>query len=279
MPKLTSQIHQLEIPFEPDAEDVWKPCHIFHGSTSDNWVLNCHVSALRQGKSPHRPHRHPEEEILLVLSGEIDLILQDRPFSQGVKRHRLKRGQFVYYPAGYAHTLEALSEEPANYIMLKWSSYPIRKTPHMQFGIFSTTEGSSEVNKDTENGFRTHLMFEERTAYLRKLHCHTSILAPLSGYDTHVDHYDVVIIILEGEVMTLGEKLRSNGVIYYAAGEPHGMKNLGETTARYLVFEFHGIHAGFGDRCRIWIRSLLSRLNDPKDLIKGLMRFVRRLRS
>lgn len=28
-------------------------------------------------------------------------------------------------------------------------------------------------------------------------------------------------------------------VIYYQAGEPHGMRNVGRQPARYLVFEFH----------------------------------------
>jgi hypothetical protein len=46
-------------------------------------------------------------------------------------------------------------------------------------------------------------------------------------------------VLLSGEVETVGKRVRPLGVIYYSAGELHGMKNVGTTPATYLVFEFH----------------------------------------
>jgi hypothetical protein len=59
------------------------------------------------------------------------------------------------------------------------------------------------------------------------------------GYEAHIDPYDVAIILLEGEVETLGTRVSPTGVIFYGAGETHGMWNPGHTIAKYLVFEFH----------------------------------------
>ena len=42
-----------------------------------------------------------------------------------------------------------------------------------------------------------------------------------------------------GKVETLGRTVEGCALIYYAAGEAHGMRNVGEQPARYLVFEFH----------------------------------------
>jgi hypothetical protein len=50
----------------------------------------------------------------------------------------------------------------------------------------------------------------------------------------------VAIIVLEGEVESLGKRVRPHSVIFYGAGEPHGMRNPGGSIARYAVFEFHG---------------------------------------
>ena len=49
----------------------------------------------------------------------------------------------------------------------------------------------------------------------------------------------MAIVVLEGEVETLGKRVGPHGVIFYAAGEPHGMRNAGNVIARYIVFEFH----------------------------------------
>jgi mannose-6-phosphate isomerase-like protein (cupin superfamily) len=271
MPQLSNRMHQLDIPLEADTEKGWKPYHVFHGSTSDNRVLSCHVSVLNQGKRPHPPHRHAEEEIFLVLAGEVDLILPDRGPLQGGERQRLGVGQLVYYPVGYPHTLEAVSKEPAHYIMFKWLTHPARKTSVLPLGIFSAVDGPSEVDRDPKNGFRTRLVFEGPTAYLRKLHCHASVLVPLAGYEPHLDPYDVAIVVLEGKVETLGKILGPNGVIFYAAGEPHGMRNPAETAARYVVFEFHAER-------RTWQRSL-AELTDVKSLKRRLRSLVKRLQG
>ena len=50
----------------------------------------------------------------------------------------------------------------------------------------------------------------------------------------------MAIIILEGEVETLGERVKPCSVIFHPAGESHGMRNPGGSPARYVVFEFHG---------------------------------------
>ena len=66
--------------------------------------------------------------------------------------------------------------------------------------------------------------------------------APLPG---RVVRDDVVIVVLSGKVETLGRIVEPYGVIYYAAGEPHGMRNAGDGVARYLVFEFHAPRRSF----------------------------------
>src|SRR3990172_10506397 len=97
-PQLTSRVYPLRLPLIPDEEKGWKRYPIFDGFTADPRTLSCHVSVLTQHRCPHPPHRHDEEEILLLLAGEVDLILPDMQPPNGEPRKRLRRGEFVYYP-------------------------------------------------------------------------------------------------------------------------------------------------------------------------------------
>ena len=235
--KLANRVYPLRIPLAPDEDKGWKAYPIFRGSTAALRVLTCHASVLTHDQCPHPPHRHDEDEILMVLAGEVDIEVPDFDGDAQNGRLRLQAGQFAYYPAQFAHTLRTLSEEPANYLMLKWQGGPGSQPP-LAFGRFDAL--APVASPSPEKGFRTRPLFDGPTASLEKLHGHASMLLPGAGYESHVDAHDVAIVVLEGEVETLGERVQPFGVIFYPAGQSHGMTNPGATPARYVVFEFHG---------------------------------------
>jgi quercetin dioxygenase-like cupin family protein len=271
-PQLTSQVYPLRIPLPREIDVGWKPYPIFSGSTADLRSLSCHASILTSGQCPHPPHRHKEEELLLLLAGEVDLILADQ--AGGERRKRLRSGQFVYYPAYFAHTLETVSDEPANYLMFRWFTDKTQTGSPLPFGQFTVsefTEGSA-----VQEGLRTRQVFAGPTDYLRTLHCHASTLPPGAGYEPHTDAYDVAILVLEGEFETLGERVTPNNVVFYAAGEPHGLRNVGDRLGRYLVFEFHGSRAALADALLNPRAPLLVRVTDPRRWGRRLKALLRR---
>jgi len=234
-PRLRSGVYRLRLPLATDEATGWKPHPQFWGSTASVQSLSCHASALKRGHSPHAPHRHEDEELLLLLAGEVDLLLPDIGGDRNA-RVRMKAGQFVYYPADFAHSLETVSEQPANYLMFRWWAGGTPSGEALGHGRFDLVD----LGATQGPGFRTQVVFEGATDWLSKLHCHTSTLEPGAGYAAHVDAHDVAIVVLEGEVETLGERAGPHDVILCVAGEPHGMRNPGATAARYVVFEFHG---------------------------------------
>src|SRR3990167_3459677 len=98
-PKLASRVYPVSISLPPDEKNGWRPYHIFNGPTTALQSLSCHVSVLIKGHIPHPPHKHREEEILMLLSGEADVIIQKEGPGNECRPKRLKLGQFVYYPA------------------------------------------------------------------------------------------------------------------------------------------------------------------------------------
>lgn len=236
---LKSGVYPLRIPMPPDPSSGWKPYQLFSGSVSGAEAFSCHASALNHGVRPHPPHRHREEELLLLLAGEVDLFLPDSMPNNTATSLTLKPGQFVYYPAGFAHTLHTSSDIAANYLMFKWHGSGAETGKTLSFDRFdmSISPGGAEPEG---KGFQPQTVFSGKTVYLKMLQCHVSTLSPGTGYAPHADVYDVAAVVLKGEVETLGVRAKPYDTIYYAAGEPHGMRNPGSTAALYVVFEFHG---------------------------------------
>jgi len=235
---LSSAIFPLRLPLPADYEKGWCPCPLFSGTAKASATFGCHVSALVPECSPHPPHAHPEEELLLLLSGALDLIVPEERDPQKTRRLPIAPQHALFYPAGSVHTLQATGPEPANYLMLKWQNKKQKKCPPLTVGPFDLRARASDPL--VQEGMRRRLVFEGRTAYLKKLHCHVSTLAPQAGYAPHADPYDVIIVVLEGRIETLGRTASAHAVIFYAAGEPHGIRNPSATApAHYAVFELH----------------------------------------
>jgi Phytanoyl-CoA dioxygenase (PhyH) len=72
---MESQFHSLYLPLPQDADDGWLARHLFAGATPNLSRMNAHVSVLSAGHSPHPPHAHRQEEILIVLDGEAELVI------------------------------------------------------------------------------------------------------------------------------------------------------------------------------------------------------------
>ncbi len=233
---ITTEVKAIDLPLAEDPVEKWRPYPLFSGPTPAHDQMACHVSVLSPGHCPHPPHEHVEEELLIILNGEADILIANGPQPEGAHVERLRAGSFVYYPAHQHHTIRNCPAAPVSYLMFKWCAAPanIERPLATTFYHFD-----GETSPPASEGFAPRLLFEHPTAYLTKLHAHLTDLKPGAGYPPHADKYDVAIVVLSGRVETLGQTVERGGVIYYSAGELHGMKNVGDTLARYLVFEFH----------------------------------------
>jgi mannose-6-phosphate isomerase-like protein (cupin superfamily) len=236
--RLSTRIETLAMPLVGDPERGHKPYKLFRGSTPNASDMACHVSVLSPGVTPHPPHGHVEEEILVMLAGEADLTIVGGPIPG---THRLRPGTFVYYPAQQSHTITAAGDGPATYLMFKWHARRAGHDGNLKTSIHNFLDDASGARSaGGAGGYRALRILDGRTELLRKLHCHLTTLAPRGGYVSHVDAHDVAILTVRGTVETMGQRVGPNSVIYYAGGEPHDMRNVGDDPAAYLVFEFHG---------------------------------------
>ena len=233
--RISSQVHALQLPLPEDKATLWRPYHLFRGATPNTQVMGAHVSVLSAGHSPHPPHAHREEELLIVLDGQAELIIADSPDDANPRVEQLEKGCFVYYPAYQHHTICNRGGRPISYLMFKWRGHLAAGDEKLATTIINAKGEAGPIS----TLFSAVQLFEGPTAYLYKLHSHLSVLQPRAGYASHTDQHDVAIVVLSGRVQTMQRVVEPHGVIFYAAGEMHDMKNVGDTPACYLVFEFH----------------------------------------
>lgn len=233
---LDAVVKPLPLPLAKDRAVPWQPFPQFRGATRALPLMGCHVSVLDPGHSPHPPHAHGEEEILIVLDGEAEIAIAASPEDANPRWEPLARGQLSYYPAFQHHTIRNVSAAPVTYLMFKWLGGPRSASNELAASVFDPAAHASVHDR---RAFAPSLIFEAATLYLKKLHCHVTRLAPGAFYEPHVDSYDVAMVLLEGAIETLGASLERSGFVYCGSGIPHGMRNPGTTPATYLVFEFH----------------------------------------
>ena len=105
-----------------ESADGWVPYPLLHGPTPILSAMESHVSVLSPGYSPHPPHCHVEEELLIVLNGEADILIAKGPDPSGARIERLVAGSFVYYPATSITPSGIPLDSPVTYLMFKWQA-------------------------------------------------------------------------------------------------------------------------------------------------------------
>jgi len=261
-PALGSRIQSLGLPLEENAETGWSPQAIFHGATPNVARIACHTSVLSAGREPHPIHSHEEEELLLMLTGEANLVIVRDGKEQ---THTVREGSFAYYPAQQPHTIRNATAEPATYLIFKWWTPATGLQNRLQTAVHSGRwDGAASPDERSAELFRTQGLIAEETGYLAKLGCHRTWVDPGGGYAPHADAHDVALVPLEGRFETQGQEVGPGSVVFFAAGESHGLRNVSEAPAQYLVLEFHG--RGEPLPKQLWLARALQRFGPWKRL-------------
>lgn len=263
-----TQIKQLKFPLAEDKQTGWASYPLLNAITLSTERMGCHISVLSPGIQPHEPHVHLEEEILVMLSGEAELILAPDSITGREVRKTLKQGQLIYYPAFFRHSICNRSKQPITYLMFRWQSMLACRNESAA-SVHRFDVGGLVEPLATNRLWSTRPIFNFPTRHFRRVHAHLSVMKPGASYAAHRDHYDVAILVLEGVIETCGRQIEPFGFLYHSAGELHGIKNAGNTQAKYLVFEFES-----GPSRRKSVRILLQLFRILRGSGRSLPRYL-----
>lgn len=235
LPQLASETFQIDLDKQLEGEKHFIPTPLFTGCTDNLKRIACHYSVLKPGRSPHVPHAHVDEEILVVLRGSATLLYEN---NQGkIIEYSVKQGGAVYYPSFHRHTIRNDDKEPILYVMLKWVGQGNQAKKKLSLQTFDVTP-TGKLKQ--EKRFTSSQCFKAPTNHLKGIETHISTLLPGGGYKAHTDDHDVAILMFEGSVVTNGQTITHGQLVWHSAGTDHDMRNHSEKPARYLVIEFHG---------------------------------------
>ena len=77
--------------------------------------LEIHITTLNPGETPHAPHQHPDEELLIVKEGTVESL-------NNGELKRLGPGSVIFQAANQLHAIKNVGGVPATYHVIKWNS-------------------------------------------------------------------------------------------------------------------------------------------------------------
>jgi quercetin dioxygenase-like cupin family protein len=93
---------------------------VFDSPTPTLSNLEFHITTLNPGEMPHLPHRHADEELMIVKEGTLAAI-------QGDKTNTVEAGGIIFEASNELHGLRNIGTNRATYFVIKYVPHDLVK--------------------------------------------------------------------------------------------------------------------------------------------------------
>lgn len=93
--------------------DVGAIRNVVRGPTATLDELEIHITTLNPGLASHPPHRHPNEELVIVREGTVEVL-------SGGQWQRAGPGSIIFNASNSEHALRNVGTTPATYHVINW---------------------------------------------------------------------------------------------------------------------------------------------------------------
>lgn len=93
---------------------------VFDSPTPTLSNLECHITTLNPGETPHAPHRHADEELMIVKEGTLAAI-------QGDQTNTVAAGGIIFEASNEMHGLINIGTNRATYFVIKYAPHDLVK--------------------------------------------------------------------------------------------------------------------------------------------------------
>lgn len=199
-----------------------------------------HVTTLNPGRMSHPPHQHPQEELIILRDGTLDVTIN------GVTT-RAGPGSLLWFAANDFHNVANVGDTPATYFVFNFatsvtgtlagkSAAQLAVPGKLGSRVFDWTKLEF---KPTKVGGRRDVV-DLPTTTLGKFECHLTTLNPREApHGAHRHPDEEIVLVKEGalDVTINGVTTRAGtgSIILAGSNDEHGWRNAGETAATYYV--------------------------------------------
>jgi quercetin dioxygenase-like cupin family protein len=101
--------------FEVKKNNVGERREVLKAPTATLDELECHITTLNPGASPHPPHQHPAEEVIIVKEGTVESLVNGQLKVVGP-------GSVIFQASNQMHSIRNVGKTPATYHVFQWHS-------------------------------------------------------------------------------------------------------------------------------------------------------------
>jgi quercetin dioxygenase-like cupin family protein len=98
---------------------------VFDAPTATLERLASHITTLNAGQEPHPAHQHPEEELMILKEGTLEVTLNGHAT-------RVEAGGMIFCASGEMHGLRNVGTTPATYYVVKWFPHDLGKSKNVE---------------------------------------------------------------------------------------------------------------------------------------------------
>ena len=210
------------------------------GPTATLLRFECHISMLRPGVPSHPPHQHAQEELIIIKEGTLDVHING-------KEQRLGAGGLFFFASNDWHAVRNVGEVPATYLVFNFQTAATRTAPKAPAAesaspdkLRSAVYAWEDLKvQPTPKGARREF-FKSPTVSCQNFSVHATTLN--AGETPHAPHRhpdEEIIIIKDGSVEATingkSEVVGPGSILFFAANDEHGLRNVGDSPATYYV--------------------------------------------
>jgi quercetin dioxygenase-like cupin family protein len=202
--------------------------------------FECHISTLNPGQVSHPPHKHPQEEFIILKDGMLDVAING-------KTQRVGPNSMFFFAANDLHNVKNVGDRPATYLVFNVTTAATRNAP---------AQGAAEANlpgklpssvfdwdklavKTTATGELREIA-NSPTVTCAKFDVHATTLKP--GMAPHAAHHhpeEELLVLLKGEMETTingkTDRAGPGSIFLFASNDEHGIRNPGTLPATYYI--------------------------------------------